>query len=460
MDKKIGKILIVDDNTQILNSLKILLKPDFEEITTVKNPNQVPALLYASDYDIILLDMNFQSGDNSGNEGIYWLREIQKQDSLAVVIMITAYGDIDLAVKAIKEGATDFIAKPWDTEKLIITLKNAVALRRSKVELTQVKGKQKHLNEDIGKHYQMFRGSSEIMQDIYKTIDKVAKTDANILILGENGTGKELIAREIHRKSKRASEIFLGVDMTSLSEGLFESEMFGHTKGSFTDAREDRAGRFETASGGTLFLDEIGNLSMTIQSKLLSALQNREITRLGANKAIPVDIRLVTATNKNLEKLIAQNLFREDLLFRINTIQIELPPLRERAGDIPGLADYFLAQYAGKYEKPLLKITGDAYDKLTHYYWPGNIRELKHTIEKAVILCDTDILKPEDFYLKEMVVRNDNATGLSLADIEMSAILKVLEQCEGNLSKAAKILDISRTTLYAKIEKFKINVQQ
>jgi DNA-binding NtrC family response regulator len=385
--------------------------------------------------------MNFKTGDNSGNEGLYWLKEILKPDPSVLVIMITAYGDIDLAVRAIKEGATDFIAKPWDAEKLIVTLKNAIAFRKSKIEVNHLKGKQKQLKEDIEKRYQVVTGRSKVMQDIYKTINKVAQTDANVLITGENGTGKELIAREIHRKSKRASEIFLSVDMGSLTDSLFESEMFGHVKGSYTDAKEDRTGRFETASGGTLFLDEIGNLSMTVQSKLLTVIQKREVTKVGTNKAIPVDFRLITAT-------------REDLLFRINTIQIELPPLRERPEDIPSLADFFLSQYAYKYEKTLLKLTGNAYDKLTEYYWPGNIRELKHTIEKAVILCDSNILKPEDFYLKmDRTAKGEEETVLTLSDIERKAIMKVLDQCNGNLTKAAKILDISRTTLYAKLGK-------
>jgi two-component system, NtrC family, response regulator HydG len=457
MEKKNGKILIVDDNVQILNALHLLLKPEFNEIMLIKNPNQIPAMLSAGNYDIILLDMNFRSGDNSGNEGLFWLAEIMKFDPAIIVMMITAYGDINLAVRAIKEGATDFIAKPWDAEKLIITLKNALNYRNSRIEIKKLKGRQIQLNEDIEKQHTLFRGSSKTMEDVYKTIEKVAKTDANILILGENGTGKEVIAREIHRKSKRSSEIFLAVDLGSLSETLFESEMFGHVKGSFTDAREDRTGRFETASGGTLFLDEIGNLSMSAQGKLLGVLENREMTRLGSNKQIQVDIRLITATNKNPEDLVIHNLFREDLLFRINTIQIEIPPLRERKEDIPGLADFFLKKYAGKYEKPALKMMGTAYDALINYSWWGNIRELNHTIEKAVILCDSHSIKPEDLNLKE---RHGQRTGSSsvqsLKDFEKDAVLKMLEECRGNVSKAAKLLDISRTTLYAKMKEYGI----
>lgn len=461
MEKKTGNILIVDDNAQILNALQLLLKPEFEKITCVKNPNQIPSLMRENSYDVILLDMNFRSGDNSGNEGLFWLAEILKADPHMAVIMITAYGAINLAVTAIKQGATDFIAKPWDAEKLIVTIKNTVRLRNSGNEVRKLQLKQQQLNEDIEKQFKLFRGSSKLMEQIYKTADKVAQTDANVLILGENGTGKEVIAREIHRKSKRVSEIFLSVDMGSISETLFESEMFGHVKGSFTDAREDRTGRFETASGGTLFLDEIGNLNLSSQSKLLGALQNRQITRLGSNKSVPIDIRLISATNKNPEELIRHNLFREDLLFRINTIQIELPPLRERKEDIPGLADYFLAQYAVKYEKPLLRMNSSAYDALCAYHWSGNIRELKHTIEKAVILCDSNILKPDDLNLKVSLkertggsVREENLN--SLSDIEREAILNALEKCQGNISKAAKILDISRTTLYSKMKEFKI----
>ena len=457
MEKKIGRILIVDDNVQILNALQLLLKPEFNEITLIRSPNQIPFLLSGGNYDLVLLDMNFRSGDNSGNEGLFWLAEILKTDPLLSVIMITAYGDINLAVRAIKEGATDFIAKPWDAEKLIITLKNALKYRNSRIEVKKLQGRQQQLHEDIERQHRVFRGSSKKMEEIYRTVEKVAQTDANILILGENGTGKEVIAREIHRKSKRSSEIFLAVDLGSLSETLFESEMFGHVRGSFTDAREDRTGRFETASGGTLFLDEIGNLSMATQGKLLGVLESRKMMRLGSNKPIPVDIRLLTATNKNPEDLVFLNLFREDLLFRINTIQIEIPPLRDRKEDIPGLADFFLKKYANKYDKPALKISGAACDALINYTWSGNIRELNHTIEKAVILCDSNLLLPEDLNLKEKPgQKTGSASAQSLRDFEKDAVLKVLELCRGNVSKAAKMLEISRTTLYAKMKEYGI----
>ncbi len=463
MEKKKGSILIVDDNVQILNSLQLLLKSEFAGITTLKNPNQIPSVLQSGNYDIVLLDMNFRSGYNTGNEGLYWLTEILKRDPQVVVIMITAYGDIDLAVNAIKRGATDFISKPWDAEKLIVTLKNSLEIKVSRVEVKKLQGRQRQLNEDIEKQFSLFRGVSKKMEHVYRTIDKVALTNANVLILGENGTGKEVIAREIHKRSARAAEIFLSVDMGSISETLFESEMFGHVKGSFTDAKEDRTGRFEAASGGTLFMDEIGNLSMPAQSKLLGVLQNYEITRLGSNNPVKVDFRLISATNKNPAELVHQNLFREDLLFRINTIQIELPPLRERREDIPGLADYYMKQFALKYEKPSLKMTGDTYDALADYHWPGNIRELKHTIEKAVILCDTDILKPGDLGLRSSninlyVAREMNREIGSLSDIERNAIIRALEKFEGNVTKAAKMLEISRTTLYSKARDYGISL--
>ncbi len=453
MSPKKGKILIVDDNVQILNSLEILLKSEYKDIETIKNPNLIPAKIHSNSYDIILLDMNFAAGINTGNEGIFWLRDILKHDPDAIVILITAYGDINLAVQSIKEGATDFITKPWDTEKLLTTLKTAYELRQSKLEVNSLKNKQKQLTEDLDKHFQMFTGTSGAMQEVQQT------TDANVLILGENGTGKELIAREIHKISKRASGVFVAVDMGSLAETLFESEIFGHVKGAYTDAKEDKAGRFEIASGGTLFLDEIGNLPMSLQSKLLATLQNRRIIRIGSNKSIPIDIRLISATNKSIYNMVNENLFREDLLYRINTIQIEIPVLRNRKDDIPGFLNYFLKIYANKYEKPLLKITADAYELLTDYYWPGNVRELKHTVEKAVILSESNVLRPGDFYLRQIKYNNnEDADSFRLADAEKQTIKKVLDKCNGNLTKAAKTLEISRTTLYAKIKKHNINI--
>jgi DNA-binding NtrC family response regulator len=460
MNRSSGTILIVDDNVQILNSLSILLKSEFESVTILKKPDQIYSAMQAENFDVIMLDMNFRAGVNTGNEGIFWLHEILKIDSRAIVLMITAYGDIELAVRAIKEGATDFIPKPWDAEKLIITLKSAVELRRAKMEVLHLRSKQKQINEDLQNQCHIVWGKSAGMQKIYRTIEKVAITNANILILGENGTGKELIAREIHLKSARRNEIFLGVDLASLSENLFESEIFGHMKGAFTDAKEDRPGRFETASGGTLFLDEIGNLSMAMQAKLLTVLQNRMVTKLGSNKPVPVDIRLITATNKPLLKMVREELFREDLLYRINTIQILLPPLRERTEDIPELAEYFLKVHEDKYNKANLRFSRDAIAQLQEYSWPGNIRELSHTVEKAVILADGNVIQPGDLFLKS-VTRNiyDITIPRSLVEIEQLAIENVLKQCKGNFSKAAQILDISRTTLYTKIQKYNIDSQ-
>lgn len=458
MNRPTGNILIVDDNVQILNSLSILLKPEFENITVLKKPDQIYSAMQAENFDAIMLDMNFKAGVNTGNEGIFWLNEILKTDPQAVVLMITAYGDIELAVRAIKEGATDFIPKPWDAEKLIVTLKSAVDLHRTRQEVVKLRSKQKQLNDDLQNQYSIVRGKSPVMQDVYRTIEKVAPTSANILILGENGTGKELIAREIHRKSQRSNEIFLGVDLSALNENVFESEIFGHVKGSFTDAREDRAGRFETASGGTLFLDEIGNLPMAMQSKLLTVLQNRQVTRLGSNKPVNIDIRLITATNKPIGQMVNEGIFREDLLYRINTIQITLPPLRERKDDIPVLAEFFLRLHADKYNKGNLTFTKDSVTRLYEYSWPGNVRELGHTIEKAVILAEQKIIMPHDLFLKDKQSNiHDIVSPKSLEQIERLAISNVLRQCDGNYSKAAQILEISRTTLYSKIEKYKLN---
>lgn len=458
MSRPSGNILIVDDNVQILNSLSILLKPEFENITVLKKPDQIYSAMQAENFDVIMLDMNFKAGVNTGNEGIFWLNEILKIDPQAVVLMITAYGDIELAVRAIKEGATDFISKPWDAEKLIVTLKSAIDLRRTRQEVVKLRSKQKQLNDDLQNQYRIIRGKSPAMQEIYKTIDKVAPTNANILILGENGTGKELIAREIHRKSQRSNEIFLGVDLSALNENVFESEIFGHVKGSFTDARDDRAGRFETASGGTLFLDEIGNLSMAMQSKLLTVLQNRQVTRLGSNRPVNIDIRLITATNKPIGQMVSDGVFREDLLYRINTIQITLPPLRERKEDIPVLAEYFLTLHSDKYNKGKFRFSKEALASLNDYSWPGNIRELGHTVEKAVILAEGKEIQIQDLFLKDKKSNIHYLTApKSLEDIERMAIENVLRQCEGNYSKAAQILDISRTTLYSKMEKYKLN---
>jgi len=446
-----GKLLIVDDNENILNSLKMLLKHDFSKIETVLNPNLLPSLIETEDFDVILLDMNFAAGIYTGNEGIFWLREILKSDPLAVVIMITAYGDVELAVKAMREGATDFIIKPWDGEKLITMLKTAVKIRESKKavhypEKDQVKNRQDQPR---------LIGKSAIMQEVFNTIDKVATTDANILITGESGTGKELVAQQLHEKSNRSGKTFMVVDVGTIPVTLFESELFGHVKGAFTDGKEEKEGRIRKASRGTLFLDEIGNLPLPVQSKLLSVLQSREVIPVGGDKPIPVDIRLISATNASLEKLIESNHFREDLYFRINTLKINVPPLREREEDILYLANNFLKKFSAKYNKPEMKYTRGAEDKINHHNWPGNVRELEHTIEKTVILTDNLNILPEDISFHDVDNKTDELTlNLKLTDIEKNAIKEALQKSRGNLSNAAKELGITRTTLYAKIEKY------
>jgi len=450
-----ARILIIDDNTQILESLKILLKDEFSDIDVLTKPSRIQEMLWRNDYDTVMLDMNFATGETSGNEGIFWLNEIIQKDSLLPVILITAYGDIELAVKGIREGATDFITKPWDPEKLIVTLKNAVRLRRSGLEVRKLKNREKQLNSDLDREFHMLPGQSPAMQSLTDTMSRVAATDANVLIMGENGSGKEVFARELHRRSDRSDQIFLAVDLGSLSESLFESEMFGHVKGAFTDAREDRAGRFENAQGGTLFLDEIGNIPLPMQAKLLQVIQNRELVRVGDHRPLAVDIRLITATNRPLKQMVADGSFREDLYYRLNTISLEVPPLREREEDIPHLAGYFLNLFCKRYNKPGLSLSKQAMQKLRAYPWPGNIRELKHTMERAAILGEGQELGVEDLRLLEGQ-QSPGPDSFKLEDVERTTIYKVLKKCKGNYSKAALMLDISRTTLYVKLKKYEI----
>jgi DNA-binding NtrC family response regulator len=448
-----SNILVVDDNKSILSALEILLTPEFREITLLSNPNQIPTELRKKNYNLVILDMNFQAGVNTGNEGIYWLERIRETHPEVSVVMITAYGDIDTAVKALKAGASDFVLKPWDNEKLLATLKLAIQLNLSKEEVKLLKERETELKKEINRDQKYIIGSSPQLLKVLNMVRKVAKTDANVLITGENGTGKELIAQEIHRVSNRNNEMLVSVDMGSLSETLFESELFGHVKGAFTDAYENRKGKFEIADKGTLFLDEIGNLSVHLQSKLLAAIENRQISRIGSNQVIPTDIRLICATNRNLENMVQSGLFREDLIYRINTIRIELPPLRERGNDIIVLTEFFLKKYTYKYNKPNLKINQQAHDKLLSYKWPGNIRELQHTIEKAVILCETNILKPEDLYLQQQspVVGNESYT--TLGEMEKLMIQQALELNNGNFTAAAEQLGITRQTLYNRQKK-------
>jgi DNA-binding NtrC family response regulator len=448
-----GNILIVDDNKSILSALEILLAPEFREVTLISNPNQITTELRKKDYNLVILDMNFQAGVNTGNEGIYWLGRIKETNPEISVVMITAYGDIDIAVKALKAGASDFILKPWDNDKLIATLKLAIQLNLSKTEVKQLKERETELKKEMNRDQKFIIGSSRVLMNVLNLVRKVAKTDANVLITGENGTGKELIAQEIHRQSNRSKEVLVSVDMGSLSETLFESELFGHMKGSFTDAHENRQGKFEIADKGTLFLDEIGNLSFHLQSKLLAAIENRTITRIGSNKPIPTDIRLICATNKNIQSMVGTGLFREDLLYRINTIHIELPPLRDRENDIIVLAEFFLKKYTYKYNKPNLKINQQASEKLLAYLWPGNIRELQHTIEKAVILSESNVLKPEDFYLRSTIPVSVNNNLTTLEEVEKQMINQALEKNNGNFTAAAEQLGITRQTLYNRLKK-------
>lgn len=453
MQKTKGNLLIVDDNPEALIAIEMYLDKHFTEIRTARNPNLIPHLVSTINFDVIILDMNFSAGISSGNEGLYWLREILKIDPHAAVIFITAYGDIELAVKGIKMGAHDFITKPWENEKLLATVNAAFKFRKSKLEIINLKSKQQHLSDSIASHYNLFIGQSPAMKGVMEAIRKVASTSANILILGENGTGKELIAREIHKLSLR--ELFISVDIASLPHTLIESELFGYTKGAFTDARADKQGRFELAEGGTLFLDEVGNIPMSIQSKILTVLQNRAVYRLGCSQPIPVDFRLICATNSNPEEMVEAGNFREDLLYRINTIKIKLPSLRERQEDIEGLAAFFIKRYCKKYGKHNLTLHPSALNKLQQYSWPGNIRELDHMTEKAVILSETRLLRPEDFQFSGGMTHKERKRKVfSLEANEKIIIRNAMGECNGNLSETADQLGITRATLYRKIKKY------
>jgi DNA-binding NtrC family response regulator len=457
MEQKQGKILIVDDNEDLLKAAKMHLKRHFIQVDIEKNPDAIPALMNNEDYDVILLDMNFTKDVSSGSEGYYWLEKILQIDPSAVVVLITAYGDIQMAVKAIKAGATDFVLKPWENEKLLATLFSAMRLRETRDEVETLKIKNQEINLVLNDRYSEIIGQSATMQRIFQTIDRVAKTDANVLILGENGTGKELIARAIHRNSSRQKENFASVDLGSITETLFESELFGHKKGSFTDAKEDRPGRFEMANNGTLFLDEIGNLSMPLQAKLLTVLQNRKVSRVGANKETPINIRLICATNLPLYDMVKENRFRQDLLYRINTIEIEIPSLRDRLEDIPLLANHFLKYYSEKYGKTISKISEGAMTRMHKHPWPGNIRELQHAIERAVILSNGNVLQPEDFNFTASSNKEENGQlsleQYNLEEVEKLLIRKVLKKYNGNITQAAAELGLTRSSLYRRLEK-------
>jgi two-component system, NtrC family, response regulator HydG len=449
--KKDKHILIVDDNKAVTIALKLLIKNEFSQVDVLTNPNTLTSRISKHVYDAIILDMNFVSGINTGNEGLYWLKEILRIDPDASIIFITAYAEIERAVQAIQEGAVDYVEKPWDDEKLLNSINKAIERRDARKEIKRLKNNQAHTNQNIHQRYQLIKGQSAAMKKVYESIQKVSETDANVLLLGENGTGKEIIAREIHYCSNRKNEMFVNVDMASLNEQLFESEMFGHVKGAFTDANTDRIGRFELASNGTLFLDEIGNLPINQQSKLLVALQNREISPVGSSFAKSIDIRLISATNKDISKLIGINEFREDLFYRINTVTITIPPLRERLEDIPALILFFMEKYKAKYPNTSLKAVDFPLNQFAGYNWPGNIRELQHIVEKFIILGYVDF---NENNVSKTHASVSEIESLKLDEHERMLINKALEKTKWKYQEAAKELGIARRTLYNKMKKY------
>ncbi|MFO7977282.1 MAG: sigma-54 dependent transcriptional regulator [Bacteroidales bacterium] len=450
---KEGSILIVDDNPHILESLGLLLKHDFRQVMTLENPDKVVPLVLQEDFDLILLDMNFSSAARDGQEGLFWLQRIIREAPQAKIVLITAFGGVELAVQGMKLGAADFILKPWNPEKLVTNLRNLVHLRQSEQKLSRYRS---HIQSDMGKMVSseaIHSCRSESMQSLFHNVGKVAPTDANILITGENGTGKELIARMLHNLSLRKAEIFAGVDVGSLSESIFESELFGHLKGSFTGAHQDKQGRIAIADGGTLFMDEIGNISPAMQARLLSVLEKKEVIPVGGTRPVKVDVRIIAATNANIVQMVQQGGFREDLYYRLNTIVLHVPALRERPEDIEGFGHFFLEQYKRKYHKPGLVFSTRALQRLKAHSWPGNVRELRHTIEKAVILCDDTVLRPEDLLLRTTTAVSQSPL-LNLQEMERHAIVQSLEHHQGNLSHASRQLGITRATLYAKMKKY------
>ena len=447
---KNATVLVIDDDVDVLTALRLLLKPLVKDVVTEKNPSNILSQIEKANYDIIILDMNFNGLVNTGNEGIFWLNKIQQQKPETSVILMTAYADIDLAIRGLKEGASDFLMKPWKNEKIVETITTILSNKKSS------HSKKQHLNSnsiDI-------IGDSDVMTDVFVKLKKVAPTDANVLVLGENGTGKDLIARALHDNSNRRHQPFVKVDVGSLTDSLFESELFGYKKGAFTDAREDRKGRFEAANGGTLFLDEIGNISLNQQVRLLTILQNRQVTPLGSNDSIPIDIRLICATNIDPKVLADEKKFRKDLIYRINTVDIIVPPLRDRGTDITALAHHFVALYAEKYNKSAFSFDSGFISKLKKHDFPGNVRELQYVLERAIIMTDGSVLKPEDLVFssieRSLTTTNNTTTSLNLDDIEKNAILTVLEKNKGNVSKSAKELGITRAALYRRLEKYEL----
>jgi len=452
-----NSVLIVDDNQAVLSALGQLLEYEVEKVIGIKSPTLIPGIIETQEVDVIIMDMNFSRGATDGKEGITWLKRILKDDPDAIVLMITAYGEMDLAVEAMKCGACDFIAKPWDNDKLIATVRSGLMLRESRKQVKQLKSKQDHLSHYIEAGHEKLFGRSLEMKQVQETIRKVATSDSNVLVLGENGTGKELVAREIHQASDRSNEVFVHVDLGAISESLFESELFGHTRGAFTDAKSDKPGRIEIASGGTLFLDEIGNLQPAMQTKLLNVLQNREIYRIGSNKPQAADFRLISATNQDLPSMISEKRFREDLYYRINTIEITAPPLRVRGQDIVELANYFLGKYREKHKRQGLRFSPGALEAIQENQWPGNVRQLQHSVERAVLLADGRKIEAGDLlpgttisHLKDEIKRP------TLAQLEEISIRDSIQRNGGNLSKAARELGVARSTLYNKMKSFGI----
>jgi len=443
-------ILIIDDDKDILTSARLLLKQHFSEVDVLQDPVELNSLLSRKSIEVILLDMNYSKGRDDGKEGLYWLQRIKEVSNDTQVIMMTAYGEIELAVKAIKKGAFDFVLKPWTNEALVSTINNAINLSREKRKVKQLEETKASLESNIALNENDFITRSSAMKEVMKTIDKVAATDANILLLGENGTGKSVLALAIHQLSARRNQPFISVDLGALNENLFESELFGHKKGAFTDAHQDKAGRFEVADKGTLFLDEIGNLSLPLQAKLLSSIQSKKISRLGDHKERNVDVRLICATNMPLYEMVSKEKFRQDLLYRINTVEIKIPPLRERRNDIPILSQRFLQKFARKYQKNSLKLSPQAFDRLAEYHWPGNIRELEHTIERAVILADNSLIDSFNLQLNPEEIKPE---GLNLLQMEKYLIQKAMDKYKGNISRAAKELGLTRAALYRRLEK-------
>jgi len=455
--KKAGNLLIVDDNEDILFTLNFFLKQHLKQVITETDPQKIPDLMTLYDFDMILLDMNFNNDMSTGQEGFLWLQKILDIDKNAVVIFLTAYGDIERAVKSMKMGAADFILKPWDNDKLLEILRSAIILRNKKREMKS----NSTIDQQISSYsqpYKDFIGESPAMKEVFSTIYKVAKTDASVLILGENGTGKELVAKSLHYQSNRKDKTFISVDLGAVAETLFESELFGHKKGSFTDAHKDRVGRFESATGGSIFLDEIGNLPLHLQAKLLTVLEKRELIPVGGNISLAIDIRLICATNMPVYDLVEQKKFRQDLLYRINTVEIHLPPLRNRIEDINILSNHFLKLFTEKYKKGVFEISLNALKKLEAYSWPGNVRELRHAIERAVILCDGHYLQDSDFWFSKQEQQKDllEFDSFNIDNVEKSVIQKVLFKHKGNITHAAKELGLTRASLYRRLEKYEI----